>query len=115
MSILKLQDGYPDLIGRRFAFCAPGYTGPVSYPNTGTTIGDPLSLPALNNYIDSCSGHITTDGTYIVFCQPLGIGPRSKWVARWFAFTSSGVGAEATNGTNLSSKTTILSGYGGKY
>jgi|SRR5208282_713527 hypothetical protein len=115
MSILKLQDGYPDLIGRRFAFCDPNYIGPTSYPNTGLTIGDPLSLPALSNYIDSVHGSVSTDGTYIVICQPLAAGPRAKWVARWFAFTNTGIGSEAANGTNLSTKTAILSGYGGKY
>jgi hypothetical protein len=115
MSKLTLQDGYPDFMGRRFAFCAPAYKGPVSYPNTGNTIGDPLTLPAISNYIDQVEGSVTTDGTYIVICQPLGPGPRATWVARWFAFTSSGVGAEATNGTNLSSKIAILAGFGGKY
>jgi hypothetical protein len=120
MSKLTLQHGYPDLIGRRYAWCAPGYTGPTSYPNAGAIsaggVGDPLALPQVSNYIDSAWPALSTDGTYIVIPQPLTAGPRATWVARWFAYSSStGIGAEATAGTNLSTKTAILAGFGGKY
>lgn len=113
---LTMLKGYPDYIGKRKAFCAYG-SGPVSYPNTGTTIGDPVIFPTYGNYIDSIasSGVLTTDGTYIVFFQPQAVGARQTWIARWFAFTNTGVGSEATNGTNLSSKNLQVSGLCGQY
>ena len=113
---ITLLHGYPDDIGKRFAWCGYG-KGPKSYPNTGSTIGDPLQLPGYQYYIDSVesTGVLTTDGTYIVFFQPQAVGARQAFNARWFAFTSSGVGAEASNATDLSSKSIQISGLGGTY
>jgi hypothetical protein len=107
--------GYPDYIGKRFAWAGYG-TGPVSYVG-GATGGDPLIFPRFDNYIDTVesTGMLSTDGTYIAFAQSTGVGARQTWNLRYFAFTTAGVGAEAVNGTNLSTKNFQLSGLGGVY
>jgi hypothetical protein len=112
---LTLLHGYPDWIGKRQAFCGYG-SGPASYLG-GATAGDPVTIPITSHYIDEIesSGVLSTDGTYIAFAYPAGVGARQQWYLRYFAFTTAGVGAEATNTTNLSTKNFQISGLCGKY
>jgi hypothetical protein len=112
---LTYLKGYPDRIGKRFAFCGYG-VGPTSYVG-GATGGDLIVLPTFDTYVDEIesSGVLSTDGTYIVFFYPSATGNRPSWKARWFAFTTAGVGAEAANTTNLSTKNLQVSGLGGVY
>jgi hypothetical protein len=112
---LTFLHGYPDYIGKRFAWCGYG-TGPASYVG-GSTGGDPVIFPRFDNYIDTIesSGILSTDGTYIAFAYPSAVGPRATWYLRYFAFTTAGVGAEAANATNLSTKQFQISGLGGVY
>ncbi len=105
--IFTLNHGYPDLIGKRYAFVGSG-VGPTSY-NTSTK--DAIALPALNNYIDMMFTGVTVSGTYRVVPKPSGIGPRPTWVLVWY--TQAGV--EVTNAVNLSAEKVILGGFGGTY
>lgn len=112
---LNYLKGYPDRIGKRFAWCGYG-TGPKSYVG-GVTGGDPITLPSFDNYVDTVesSGILDLSGLYIVFFYPSLVGSRPTWYARWFSFTTSGVGAEVTNATNLSTKSIQISGLGGVF
>lgn len=105
---LNLYHGYPDLIGKRFAFAGYG-VGPTSYSQTTK---DPLSIPPYQNYIDVVHGGITVSGTYTVQAMPSGQGPRQTWKLRWVVFAT---GVEVANGINLSGETVILGGLGGRY
>ncbi len=104
---LILNSGYPDRIGKRFAFAGYG-VGPTSY---NTTTKDPIALPGYQNYIDSLNIGYTVSGTYRVVPKPSTIGARATWVLVWY--TQAGV--EVTNATNLSAEKVILSGFGGVY
>ena len=88
---LNYLKGYPDRIGKRFAWCGYG-TGPKSYVG-GVTGGDPIMLPSFDNYVDTVesSGILDLSGLYIVFFYPSLVGPRPTWYGRWFNFTTSGV------------------------
>lgn len=105
---LTLLHGYPDMIGRRRVIAASA-TGPTSYtqfaagpPVTG---GDSIQGLPFQFYIDDMLGAaLSTDGTTMAIFQPLGTGARQTWIVRYFAFTSSGLGAESNTGTNLSTK-----------
>lgn len=116
---LTVQHGYPDLIGRKRVYVGTG-TAPTSYTiwATGTppTGGDPITGLPFQTYIDSIPGvAVSTDGTYIAIPQAYGVGPRQTWVLRYFAFTNTGVGSEATTGTNLSTKKFQIFFIGGQY
>jgi hypothetical protein len=112
---LTLLHGYPDYIGKRFAFAGYG-NGPASYVNTGTgkTSGDPIIFPRYDNYIDSVEtgGMISVSGTYYVQAMPSSVGPRATWVLRWFTVSTD---VEVVNGTNLSNEQIVVSGLGGVY
>ncbi len=112
---VTLQHGYPDLIGKRSAFCGSG-PGPASYVNTGTakTSGDPVSIQAYQYYIDSITsgGTASVSGTYFYIVQPSGPAARRTWVLRYFVASTA---AEVANGVNLSAETFIVSGLGGTY
>ena len=103
-----LQQGYPDNIGRKLAFCGP-WTGPTSYSQTTK---DPVVLPQFNNNIDSIHGSISVSGTYLVRPQPSGTGPRQTWKLIWVVIST---GNEVANAVNLSAETVILSGYSSAY
>ena len=110
MAQITLLKGYPDRIGKRFAF-AGTYTGPTSY----TTGGDPVSLPTYNTYIDNIenSGGLSTSGTYIFRAIASLSGPRPTWKVKWY--TAAAPQTEVSATTNLSAETFILSGLGGMY
>jgi len=113
--LLTLLKGYPDRIGKRFAFSGSGL-GPASYVNTGTatTSGDPVAIPAFQNYIDSIlsGGSLSVSGNYYQRPQSSGAGPRATWVLRYFVTSTN---AEVANNVNLSAETFIVSGFGGVY
>ena len=116
---ITLLHGYPDMIGRRRVIAAFA-SGPSSYtqfaagpPVTG---GDPIQGLPFQFYIDDMLGAaLSTDGTIMAIFQPLAVGPRVTWIARYFAFTSSGLGAEQNTGTNLSAKKFQMSMLCGSY
>lgn len=112
--VLTLNHGYPDYIGKRFAFCGYG-TGPTSYAG-GTLGGDTVTLPGFGNYIDDISGvSVSVSGNYIAIPTNGGVGARQKNLVRYFAFSATGIGAEVSNTTNLSAEKFVLSGFGGVY
>ncbi len=104
---LTLLHGYPDRIGKRFAWCG-NYVGPKPY----VTGGDPVALTPFQNYIDSMHGSLSVSGTYFIRPIPSGAGPRATWKAKWIVVSS---GNEVSNGTDLSAETIILDGLGGVY
>ena len=112
---LTCLHGYPDKIGRRFAFSAYG-NGPKSYTNTGTnaTSGDIVSPAGLgfNRYIDCLIGDLSVSGTYYVHAQSAGVGARQTWRLRWFVTSTN---AEVANGVDLSAEQVQVSGFGGDY
>lgn len=76
---LKLLFGYPDFIGRRFAWAGYG-SGPSAY----VTGGDSIALPGFNQYVDAIFGSVyTVSGNYVVTPIPLGYGARQKWNLKW--------------------------------
>lgn len=106
--IFNLNPGYPDRMGKRFAFVGSG-VGPTSYSQTTK---DPIALPGYQNYIDSMTGASTVSGTYIVRPIPSAIGPRGTWKLTWIVTAT---GAEVANAVNLSAEKVVLSGFGGVY
>jgi hypothetical protein len=107
--IVTLNQGYPDYVGRRFVWC--GYAnGPSSY----TTGGETLTIPGLQQYIDSVdsSGSLAVSGNYWIQAVPSGKGPRATWKLKIY---SSGGFTEVTSTTNLSAEVFQLSGLGGRY
>lgn len=104
----KLQDGYPDNIGRRYAFCGD-WNGPASYSQA---TGDKVTLPQFQNYIDKLDGSVSVSGTYFVRAFPSAAGPRSGWVLHWYVLAT---GSEVNNATNLSAEVVKLSGFGGSF
>jgi hypothetical protein len=107
MSQIALLKGYPDKIGRRFAF-AGDLSGPASY----VTGGDPVTIPNFQNYIDSLQGDYSTDGTYYLKFVNSSSGPRATWKAKWIVSSSNN---EVSATTNLSAETVRVSGLGGTY
>lgn len=108
MAVLTLLKGYPDRIGKRFAFV--GYAnGPKSYIQGG----DPATLPGFQNYIDFIDGGVlSVSGTYYVISRPLAFGPRATWNIVW---TVTATDAEVGAGVDLSAETIQLGGFGGVY
>jgi hypothetical protein len=107
---LTLLPGYPDRIGKRFAWV--GYAaGSASY----ATGGDSIVIPGFQNYIDiiDSSGGLTVSGTYYVRAIPSAGGKRPTWKLKWYAAVTPF--AEVTNGTVLSAEIIQLSGFGGTY
>jgi hypothetical protein len=107
---LTLLPGYPDRIGKRFAWV--GYAnGPSSY----TTAGNAIALPGFQNYIDiiTSSGILTVTGTYYVRAIPSGGGKRPTWKLKWYSATTPF--AEVTSATDLSAEVIQLAGFGGVY
>lgn len=105
---LTLLKGYPDLIGKRFAWVGYG-SGPASYSQT---TADPLALPQYQTYIDSCFEGTSISGTYIVRAIPSALGARATWKLRWYVVST---GAEVGNGVSLAAESVQLSGFGGRY
>lgn len=104
---LTLLPGYPDRIGKRFAWCGSG-AGPTAYSQA---TGDPLVLPGFQNYIDNCYPAMTVSRNFMVFPIPSAVGARATWQLRWFNIAA----GEVAIGTNLSAERIQLSGLGGVY
>jgi hypothetical protein len=112
---LTFLHGYPDYIGKRFAFVGYG-SGPASYVNTATfkTSGDPVLLPRYDNYIDSLNGdYLSVSGNYLVRFVGSAVGARATWVAHWYPIATPGT--EVANAVNLSAEQVQFGGFGGVY
>jgi hypothetical protein len=105
---VTLFDGYPDYIGRRFAFAGKG-VGPSSYSQTTK---DVVVLPTFQNYIDAIVASNTVSGTYQLRAKPSVASVRATWVFTWIVTAT---GLEVANGVNLSAETVIVHGFGGRY
>ena len=114
---LTLLHGYPDYIGKRWAFCGFG-KGPKSYvQKTGTAStaeggGDVVQIPRFQNYFDIIFPAMSLSGTYIVYPYPVASGPRQTWSLKW---VTASTGAEVSAATDLSAETVQLGGFGGDY
>ena len=113
--VVTLLDGlYPDFVGRRQLFCGNG-NGPAAY----VTGGDPTTLNNPRLYIDVLFGGVmTVSGNYVVYAVPAGVGVRQTWKLVWFHTTTAGgatVGAQATNGANLSAEQLQVGGFFGQF
>jgi len=105
---VTLLHGYPDYIGRRFAFVGYG-NGPASY----VTGGDPVALSRYDNYIDDIAGDgLTASGNYIARAISAA-GPRATFKLKWYPIATPGT--EVSPGTNLSAEVLTISGFGGVY
>lgn len=105
---LTLLSGYPDNVGRRHIWCGHG-KGPSSYSQANK---DPLERIRLSWWYDAIIPALTTSGTYRVEGIASGVGPRQEWKLKWVVAAT---GAEVANGTNLSTQTVQLAGFGGQY
>jgi hypothetical protein len=111
---LTLLHGYPDYIGKRWAFCGNG-VGPTSYvQKTSAGGGDPVVPVRFQNYIDIIFPAMSVSGTYIVYPYPVNsaIGPRLSWALKWVTIST---GAEVAASTDLSAEKVQLGGFGGDY
>lgn len=106
--ILIMNPGYPDRIGKRFAFAGYG-VGPASY---NSTTKDVFALPGYQNYVDVLHGAVSVSGTYIIRPIPTTVGNRNVWKISWIVLAT---GVEAANATNLSAEKVVLGGTGGTY
>lgn len=101
---------YPDFVGKRAIFVGSS-AGPTAPTNSAAT-ADVISLAVPNYYIDAVLSGESTDGTtYLVAFPYQSVGPRATWKAFYFTYGS----AAAINGTDLSSKTFVVSAFVGQY
>lgn len=107
---LTLLHGYPDRVGKRLIFCGSG-VGPSSYVVKASG-GDPISIPAFQNYADVIFPAMSLSGTYIVYPYPSAVGPRATWSLQW---VTKSTGAEVSTTTDLSAEKVQLGGFGGVY
>jgi len=108
MSQIKMPHGsYPDLIGRRSAFC-----GNVNGPKSYATGGDPITTEPVGYYIDVLHGGLSVSGTYLTRAKTNQVMPRGTWKYIWIVVSS---GLEVSATTDLSAETIIASGYGGLF
>ncbi len=107
---LTYLPGYPDRIGKRFAFVGTG-NGPAAY----VTGGDTVTLPSFQNYIDAIlsSSIATVSGTYTVRAIPSVGGKRATWKLKWY--TTAAPQTEVSANTNLSAEVLVVAGFGGMY
>ena len=106
-STMKYMSGYPDYIGKNFAFVCKG-TGPKSY---NATTGDVIALPGFQHNIDCADQYVeTVSGTYYLLLHPSVAGGRATWTAHWY--TVGGV-TEVTTAVDLSAETYLIKGLGG--
>lgn len=108
--VLTLLKGYPDRVGKRLIFCCSG-VGPSSYVQKANG-GDPVAIPAFQNYVDVISPAMTLSGTYIVYPYPAAVGARSAWALKW---VTASTGAEVSTSTDLSAEKVQIGGFGGVY
>lgn len=101
---------YPDFVGRRAIFVGSG-VGPTAPTNSAAT-ADVISLALPNYYIDAVLSGASTDGTTFLIAFPyLATGPRATWKAFYFTYGT----AAPINGTDLSSKTFVVSAFVGQF
>lgn len=98
--------GYPDRIGKRFAFAGSGI-GPASYSQTTL---DPVTLSGFQTQIDVLHRARTVSGLYDVVPIPSVGALRATWKLRWYVVST---GAEVANAVNLSGETVVMAGLGG--
>lgn len=109
---LNLLHGYPDVIGKRFAFVGNG-AGPSSYVQVTTADGgDPLTLPGFQNYIDWAGVGVSVSRTYIAYPIPVLVGSRQLWRLKWCTASN---GTEVSAATDLSAERVQIGGFGGQY
>lgn len=70
--------GYPDRIGRRFAYVGAGTPGA-----TAPTAGDPVSLPSYNNYIDSLTVGLSISGAFQGRGNASAAAARANWTVKY--------------------------------
>lgn len=105
---LQLLHGYPDYMGKRYAFVGFG-NGPKSY----ATGGDPVTLPGFQQYIDLLmSGGFSVSKTYYVDAVQAAVGPRQVWRLIW---TVAATDAEVAAAVDLSAESIQVGGFGGDY
>lgn len=105
---LTMLHGYPDLIGRRSAFCGFG-NGPKSY----VTGGDPVTTGQFGYYIDAIEGNgYSVSGTYYTIPIPSAVGPRATWKLKWIVTATN---VEVAAAVDLSAEKIQVSGLGGLY
>ncbi len=109
---LTLLSGYPDLMGRRMAFCGTGscpstYTAAAGPPLTG---GDTLTIAGYETYID-CVLEIPIDptGYYYAIAQPSFNGPRATW--KLFYYNAATGALITTAPATLTGTTFLISGF----
>lgn len=101
---------YPDFVGKRAIFVGTS-AGPAAPTNAAAT-ADVITLALSNYYIDSVLSGASTDGTTFLIAFPyLSTGPRATWKAFYFTVGT----AAAINGTDLSSKTFVVSAFVGQF
>lgn len=105
---LQLLHGYPDYMGKRYAFVGFG-NGPKSY----VTGGDPITLPGFQQYIDLLmSGGFAVSKTYYVDAVQAAVGARQVWKLIW---TVAATDAEVAAAVDLSAESIQVGGFGGDY
>ena len=100
---LTLLKGYPDSIGKRFAWAGYG-SGPLAY---NPLTGDPIAFPRYNNYIDAIQTATSASGNYQAQAVPLAVGNRPTFALFYVYSGAQGVnslaiatpGSGQTNGT----------------
>jgi hypothetical protein len=111
MQLTRINNGYPDYIGKRQAFVGYGF-GPTSYLQAASG-GDTISVQRYDYYVDYFAPALTSDGTYIVYPFPaVSTAGRQTWALKW---VTASTGAEVSSGTNLSGESVILGGFVGSY
>ena len=103
-----MQKGYPDYIGKRYAFCGNN-VGPSSYLRS---TGDALDDGQFQGQIDAVFVSESVSGTYFVRARPSAAGPRATWALHWYVVSG---GAEVADAVDLSAETVIVAGFGGRY
>lgn len=110
MNITFLK-GYPDYIGKRFAWAGFG-TGPASY---NPAVGDPVLFPRYDNYVDAIPSCMSVSGNYELKFVPSAAGARATWNAYWYYSGREGVTSVVQNvaGSGMTAGTYALSASGG--
>lgn len=79
--------GYPDYIGKRYAWAGFG-NGPSSY---APATGDPVFFPRYDNYVDAIPDCSSQSGNYTLKFVPSLVGARAAWSAFWYYSGRQGV------------------------
>lgn len=74
---LTYLHGYPDRIGRRFAYVA------VGVPPASAPLADSVALPSFNNYIDSLTVGASISTAFQARATPNSAGARAAWSVKY--------------------------------